>query len=67
MRTKIQVAPIFELSPYPPAASVLPSEDSDTEYPRNDGLTVPDPDNMLICCDHAVPLRISTETAPWLL
>src|SRR5664280_237906 len=63
-RVNTQTAPTPLLSPGPPTAAVLPSEDSATAQPWFALATAPVPTNLAPVCVHWPPERVNTQAAP---
>ena len=65
--TKTQAAPVLELSVFPPASAVVPSELNATQVPCAALPEEPVPTNLFPCWVHVVPLRAKIHDAPVLV
>src|SRR6185437_5610860 len=62
----VQAAPTEPLSVFPPTMAVWASADSATDSPCCARPTLPVPTSFDPCWVHTPPLRVNTQTAPWL-
>src|SRR6266511_727777 len=60
-------APAPLLSPCPPTKAVLPSAESDTDWPCKEVPSAPKPTRLVPCWVQTPPLRVQTHAAPALL